>query len=214
VPNWDENSSELFENLMRAAKLFKDEAQRRDDPSLAAIKKWHAVTMHGLSGLKHLDMAGGFRGEPNLDYQVWVHPNEGVAPENVAAELDAWIERFRAGISILDEAIPAGAPPLDTKSLRGVVKLAAWAHAEWVRIHPFCNGNGRTARMIANYVFLRYALPPCVQLRPRPEEAIYAVASAEAMRKKDNYELTYELFLKWVIAHLEVWRRREDNGGD
>ena len=47
--------------------------------------------------------------------------------------------------------------------------LAGGAHAEWVRIHPFANGNGRTARLWANYLLVRYGLIPVVRLRPRPE---------------------------------------------
>lgn len=31
------------------------------------------------------------------------------------------------------------------------IELAAWIHAEFVRIHPFTDGNGRTARLIMNY---------------------------------------------------------------
>jgi Fic family protein len=32
------------------------------------------------------------------------------------------------------------------------LELAAWAHWKLVRIHPFQDGNGRTARIIMNYV--------------------------------------------------------------
>ena len=31
------------------------------------------------------------------------------------------------------------------------IKLAAWTHAEFVRIHPFVDGNGRTSRLLMNY---------------------------------------------------------------
>jgi len=31
------------------------------------------------------------------------------------------------------------------------IELAAWVHAEFVRIHPFVDGNGRASRMIMNY---------------------------------------------------------------
>ena len=31
------------------------------------------------------------------------------------------------------------------------VEYAAWTHAEFVRIHPFIDGNGRTSRLIMNY---------------------------------------------------------------
>lgn len=34
------------------------------------------------------------------------------------------------------------------------IELAAWTHAEFVRIHPFEDGNGRTSRMIMNYQLL------------------------------------------------------------
>lgn len=31
------------------------------------------------------------------------------------------------------------------------IELAAWMHAEFVKIHPFVDGNGRTSRMLMNY---------------------------------------------------------------
>lgn len=31
------------------------------------------------------------------------------------------------------------------------IDLAVWTHAEFVRIHPFIDGNGRTSRLIMNY---------------------------------------------------------------
>lgn len=36
------------------------------------------------------------------------------------------------------------------KDLNPIV-LAAWTHAEFVRIHPFVDGNGRTSRLLMNY---------------------------------------------------------------
>lgn len=36
------------------------------------------------------------------------------------------------------------------RDLNGI-ELAAWTHAEFVRIHPFLDGNGRTSRLLANY---------------------------------------------------------------
>lgn len=40
------------------------------------------------------------------------------------------------------------------------VELAAWVHAEFVRIHPFPDGNGRTARLIMNYSLMSSGLLP------------------------------------------------------
>lgn len=40
---------------------------------------------------------------------------------------------------------------LSCKSELNSIELAAWTHAEFVRIHPFVDGNGRTSRLIMNY---------------------------------------------------------------
>ena len=38
------------------------------------------------------------------------------------------------------------------------IELAAWTHAEFVRIHPFVDGNGRTGRLLMNYRLLQWVL--------------------------------------------------------
>ena len=40
------------------------------------------------------------------------------------------------------------------------IELAAWTHAEFVRIHPFMDGNGRTARLIMNYQLMMNGFLP------------------------------------------------------
>ena len=41
-----------------------------------------------------------------------------------------------------------------------VIDAAAWAQHSLSSIHPFCNGNGRVARLLTNVILRRYALPP------------------------------------------------------
>jgi Fic family protein len=55
--------------------------------------------------------------------------------------------------------------------------VCAWVHAEWVRIHPFANGNGRTARHWVNSIALRYAIPASAV----PASRGYAIACERAM---------------------------------
>ena len=40
---------------------------------------------------------------------------------------------------------------LSQKNELNGIELAAWTHAEFVRIHPFLDGNGRTSRLLMNY---------------------------------------------------------------
>lgn len=43
------------------------------------------------------------------------------------------------------------------------IELVAWTHAEFVRIHHFTDGNGRTSRLIMNYqlMMLNFHLYAC-----------------------------------------------------
>jgi Fic family protein len=61
------------------------------------------------------------------------------------------------------------------------IELAAWVHAEFVRIHPFKDGNGRTSRMIMNcQLMLSGWLPVSVpkEERLRYYESLEAYAAA------------------------------------
>ena len=46
---------------------------------------------------------------------------------------------------------------------------------------PFVNGHGRTARLLAAHISLRYGLPIFVTLKPRPDDVAYARAARQSM---------------------------------
>ena len=41
-----------------------------------------------------------------------------------------------------------------------LIELAAWTHAEFVKIHPYPDGNGRTSRLIMNYQLMANGFAP------------------------------------------------------
>jgi fido (protein-threonine AMPylation protein) len=49
---------------------------------------------------------------------------------------------------------------LDEDGMDAILDLATWAHPEWVRMHPFGNGNSRTAPIWANLLLLRCRATP------------------------------------------------------
>ena len=49
---------------------------------------------------------------------------------------------------------------LPYKVKENAIEFAAWTHAEFVKIHPFVDGNGRTSRMIMNYQLLASGFLP------------------------------------------------------
>lgn len=58
-----------------------------------------------------------------------------------------------------------------------VAAVYADLHQAFVRIHPFCDGNGRMARLLANLPNLRAGLPPIVIPRERRADYIRLLAS-------------------------------------
>lgn len=63
---------------------------------------------------------------------------------------------------------------INLKSNLNTIELAAWTHAEFVRIHPFVDGNGRTSRLIMNYQLMSNEfLPVSVNKEDRLEYFSY-----------------------------------------
>jgi hypothetical protein len=187
VSNWDADSDRLQRNLIEAARAARDAARDRRVPTVELARAWHATTMQGLAvvidgrTVEDHDYFATFRGEPGLeDCEVRVGVRTGTPARDVADNLAAFEATLGRAAAALDAVVPPGRMPEDADQLDAVITLAAWAHAEWVRIHPFANGNGRTARLWANFVAMRYGLPPFVTLRPRPDGG-YADAGARAM---------------------------------
>lgn len=100
---------------------------------------------------------------------------------NAAVELSRFEGAVQSAVAGLDAVIPVGAQPSNESQLRSVLTLCALTHGEWVRIHPFANGNGRTARLWANWCALRYGIRAFVRLKPRPDGPMYASAAALSM---------------------------------
>lgn len=81
------------------------------------------------------------------------------------------------------------------------IELAAWTHAEFVRIHPFTDGNGRTSRMIMNYQLMLNGFFPVSVAKENRLEYFDAL---EAYAVNGNLEPFSEM-----IAGLEKQRLEE-----
>lgn len=180
MPNWDEDSPQLKANLTRILEEIIAAANQRIKPTLETARHWQAIAMRNLE-VREARFVGAFRGEPGLEnVNVQVGANYGVDPADVGEALKQFEAKLQMLVAELDAVLPSG-QELNSDEVAAIIDLCAWAHSEWVRIHPFANGNGRTARLWANSLAMRYGLPPFIRLRPRPN-ASYGQAGAKAMK--------------------------------
>lgn len=79
------------------------------------------------------------------------------------------------------------------------VILAANMHEKLVTVHPFIDGNGRTARLVMNLMLLRTGYPIAV-LSGDFEDRMAYYGALEAVNMEDNMEAFHRLILKHVKA--------------
>lgn len=198
-PDWDESSPQLADNLTRVLGLAGAHAVAREKVSVALMRDWHGQIMAGLA-IWDAGWAACFRGEGAAKgIGVRIGSHHGVPPDRVGAELEAFKSRLLRTLAALDSAVAASGVDSEAE-IRAVIDLCAWAHGEWVRIHPFVNGSGRTARLWVNYLAVRYGLPRFARMRPRPDGA-YAAAAKAAMT--GNWKAMIPLFHTMLSEALQ-----------
>jgi Fic family protein len=91
------------------------------------------------------------------------------------------------------------------------ILAASVAHAWFTRVHPFHDGNGRTARLIANLVLIRNGWPPLTITKQHRDEYIDALRESD---KGGDIRLLFHLFVKSMqqglseIENPDFWKRR------
>lgn len=126
---------EIYEivNHRKAYRFIKQRIAEGEKLDEATVKDIHAILMENI-------FAGGFYRNVNVRITGAAHtPPE---PEEAYRQ----IKNFFAD--------------LDWKYQDDQITCAAWTHAEFVRIHPFVDGNGRTSRLIMNYQLMKNGLLP------------------------------------------------------
>jgi len=180
--------------------------------------RWHARLYAGCE-VPVAGYVGHFRGDPAvkelIDYEVGLGPalkdgnpeKMGVWAQRVRDEMAAVLTGLNAVFSDLDARLPAGRSPSTADQILQVISFAALAHGEFLRVHPFVNGNGRIARLLVAFICLRYGLPMFLHIKPRPESDDYLRASRDSMgRPPDfvgNHTTTTAVFAHMLADVLE-----------
>lgn len=80
------------------------------------------------------------------------------------------------------------------------VETAALLHYKLVRIHPFDDGNGRTARLLMNYELLRNDFPPVIIKSSDKKNYLFALNKADA----GDLSAFVEYIARHVVWSLEI----------
>jgi hypothetical protein len=215
-PPWDADSpadeQRIGLNAGRLVRSLRRVAHLRTAPSVAQALSWHKRLYAGCT-VPVPGYVGHFRGDPTvpelLDYEVGVgaiaadgyFEKMGLPSTAVLPTVEALVNGAAAASAHLDALLPAGVPPTHAVQVRAVVSLAATLHGEWVRIHPFANGNGRTARVWSNWTALRYGLPAFVRVKPRPGDIAYVRAGYLSMGRPPDYAGDHQSTVH-LFAHM------------
>lgn len=174
-PSWDDDvaSARADENLaVLAVAIPSASSQSHAMPTADLARDWHREMVQDVP-VPDDAYRGGFRGDEHpalIDYEVTAGGLPTARACDVAEEISKLISELQGRVASLDELDVQGDPSvLASVLVEAVLETAAWLHGEWVRIHPFVNGNGRTARMWVLWLCGRYGLPQLLPLRPRPD---------------------------------------------
>jgi fido (protein-threonine AMPylation protein) len=189
-PDWNEDDladlPRIIANVRDLWTAVEADAIARPAPSLAIALEWHRRIYDGVA-VPYLDYVGQVRDSDPLhpcliDYEVTVGTARGLRARDVPAALDAFVLATATVVAALDTAVPPGMVASSPPAVAAIVRLCAYAHGEWIRIHPFANGNGRTARLWANWIAVRYGLPPFVRIKPRPHDVLFTGVAEMSLR--------------------------------
>lgn len=136
----------------------KEIARRGETLTVTEVREIHRRVVEPVwrySPPEHLDKRDG----PGEFRHTNIEPlREGLTPPDSTAVrpmVDDWLDLANA---VTDSSSP------------NIIELFAELHAEFERIHPFNDGNGRVGRLLLNLMLVRYGYPPAVvhkQDRPR-----------------------------------------------
>lgn len=210
-PKTDEALREIeAAGLWKAQALAKQIGESREKITLEVIRRIHRVFFVRVNP----DIAGRFRrmGE-DIKKLRWVEPPPGSA---VAEQMYSFWRNLDTRIAQLPSRPHQKNGKLLRKALvvwnQEIISLAAWVQYEIARIHPFCEGNGRMARLMTNLILYRFHLPP-TDIKYEGENKEAYLKALGAIDRNADFRLLAQLITKGMIASsqkiIEARKRAE-----
>ncbi|MBL8219733.1 MAG: Fic family protein [Bryobacterales bacterium] len=167
--------------------------------STSAIREMHAALLRDETTIEAIDslgrivpimlLKGEYKKQPNNPLRPDGHIHEYCPPEHVASEMDRMI-------SLHQQHERNGVPP---------VIEAAWLHHVFTQIHPFQDGNGRVARLLASYVLIKAGFFPLALNDERDREVyIRALEQADYGDISPLIRLFHQVLKRTFVKALQI----------
>ena len=151
------------------------------------ILQIHEIILKGIDDT----IAGHYRAVPvRISGSTVILPNPRKIPQ-LMEEFCAWMQQNKGG---------------------HLVELASEAHYRLVTIHPFVDGNGRTARLLMNMILMRGGYPPAIIRKQDRLAYISSLEIAQLGGAKDAYlklinkavDRSLDIYLKAILGEDEI----------
>ncbi len=125
---------------------------------VAVLRELHAAFFDGVR-----DHAGKIRSRDFGTEYLNFGPNRSERRDRVGKRLDELVRLLNRRLREVDGSQEA------SNYVDACLAIAVQFHADYVRIHPFQDGNGRTGRLLMDIVLVRVGLSPIPLLAPKDE---------------------------------------------
>lgn len=107
---------------------------------------------------------------------------------------------------------------LTVKSETEILELSFAAHFNLVSIHPFYEGNGRTSRLLMNYIQRRFKLPLAIVYKEDKVEYFNALQESRKLENIAPFNLfMYQQYEKYLVEEInqykEIHKKENQNKG-
>ena len=155
--------------------------------SEGALKELNALLLRGVASVPSVNSLGQRVDKP-------IAPGAYKRQPNSVLQADGTIHRYLDPVLVPEHmARLVGWIGAEAKDIHAAL-AAAMAHYEFVRIHPFDDGNGRGARILMNLILISRSYPPCVVRRE--DRALYL----ETLRIADSGDAAP--FARFILRSL------------
>jgi Fic family protein len=96
------------------------------------------------------------------------------------------------------------------KSKLSVLELAGWVHYKMVYIHPFIDGNGRTARLLMNLILLQNGYPPAVILHIDRKKYYRVLKEADREKYNNYFNFIGRAIERSLLIYLNAIKSKND----